>query len=72
MLDAPVSGGEIGAVNATLSIMVGGDAAAFARVKPVLDCMGNPERVVHIGAEPGSGQICKVCNQWRSAARSPA
>jgi 2-hydroxy-3-oxopropionate reductase len=63
MLDAPVSGGEIGAVNATLSIMVGGDAAAFARARPVLACMGNPERIVHIGAEPGSGQICKVCNQ---------
>jgi 3-hydroxyisobutyrate dehydrogenase-like beta-hydroxyacid dehydrogenase len=58
-----VSGGEIGAVNATLSIMAGGDAAAFARVKPVLECMGNPERIVHIGTEPGSGQVCKVCNQ---------
>jgi len=63
MLDAPVSGGEIGAVNATLSIMVGGDEAAFTRVRPVLECMGNPERIVHIGKEPGSGQICKVCNQ---------
>ncbi|HEX4348183.1 MAG TPA: NAD(P)-dependent oxidoreductase, partial [Vicinamibacterales bacterium] len=63
MLDAPVSGGEIGAVNATLSIMAGGDAAAFARVKPILECMGNPDRIVHIGAEPGSGQVCKVCNQ---------
>ena len=63
MLDAPVSGGEIGAVNATLSIMVGGDAAAFARVRPVLECMGNPERIVHIGSEPGSGQLCKICNQ---------
>jgi 2-hydroxy-3-oxopropionate reductase len=63
MLDAPVSGGEVGAVNATLSIMVGGDAAAFARAQPVLAAMGNPERIVHIGAEPGSGQICKICNQ---------
>jgi 2-hydroxy-3-oxopropionate reductase len=63
MLDAPVSGGEIGAVNATLSIMVGGDRAAFARVKPIFECMGNPERIVHVGAEPGSGQTCKVCNQ---------
>jgi 2-hydroxy-3-oxopropionate reductase len=63
MLDAPVSGGEIGAKAATLSIMVGGDAAAFARVRPVLACMGNPERIVHIGDKPGSGQICKVCNQ---------
>jgi len=63
MLDAPVSGGEIGAVNATLSIMVGGDRAAFDRCKPVFECMGNPERIVHIGSEPGSGQVCKVCNQ---------
>jgi 2-hydroxy-3-oxopropionate reductase len=63
MLDAPVSGGEIGAKAASLSIMVGGDAAAFARVRPVLACMGNPERIVHIGDKPGSGQICKVCNQ---------
>ena len=63
MLDAPVSGGEIGAINATLSIMVGGNAAAFATVRPVLECMGNPERIVHVGAEPGSGQVCKVCNQ---------
>ena len=62
MLDAPVSGGEIGAINGALSIMVGGDAAAFSRVKPVLECMGNPERIVHIG-ESGAGQICKVCNQ---------
>lgn len=63
MLDAPVSGGEIGAKNATLSIMVGGDAAAFERVRPILACMGHAERIIHIGAEPGSGQICKVCNQ---------
>ena len=63
MLDAPVSGGEIGAINATLSIMVGGDADALARVRPILECMGNPERIVHIGSQPGSGQICKVCNQ---------
>jgi 2-hydroxy-3-oxopropionate reductase len=62
MLDAPVSGGEIGAINATLSIMVGGDADAFTVVKPILDAMGNPERVVRIG-ESGAGQVCKVCNQ---------
>ncbi|MGE0444874.1 MAG: NAD(P)-dependent oxidoreductase [Vicinamibacterales bacterium] len=62
MLDAPVSGGEIGAVNGTLSVMVGGDAAAFAAVRPLLDVMGNPERVVRIG-ESGSGQVCKLCNQ---------
>lgn len=62
LLDAPVSGGQAGAVNATLSIMVGGDAAAFAAVKPILDVMGNPERVIRIG-DSGAGQICKVCNQ---------
>jgi 2-hydroxy-3-oxopropionate reductase len=63
LLDAPVSGGEIGAINAALSIMVGGDERAFVRVRPILECMGTPERIVHIGPEPGSGQICKVCNQ---------
>jgi 2-hydroxy-3-oxopropionate reductase len=62
MLDAPVSGGEIGAVNATLSIMVGGDEAAFTRVRPILEKMGNPEKIIHIGRS-GAGQICKVCNQ---------
>jgi 2-hydroxy-3-oxopropionate reductase len=62
MLDAPVSGGEIGAVSGTLSIMVGGDADAFSTVKPILDVMGNPEKVVRIG-DAGSGQLCKVCNQ---------
>src|SRR5688500_11240920 len=62
MLDAPVSGGEIGAVSGTLSIMVGGDAEAFAEVKPILDAMGNPEKVIRIG-DSGAGQITKVCNQ---------
>ena len=62
MLDAPVSGGEIGAINATLSIMVGGEQTAFDAVKPILDVMGNPERVIRIG-DSGAGQICKVCNQ---------
>src|SRR5262245_26653038 len=63
MLDAPVSGGEIGAINATLSIMVGGPGHALARVKPVLECMGPPEKIIHVGEESGSGQICKICNQ---------
>src|SRR5688572_22405608 len=54
MLDAPVSGGDIGAINGTLSIMVGGDAADFLAVKPILDVMGNPEKVVHVG-ECGAG-----------------
>src|SRR3954470_4751037 len=47
MVDAPVSGGEIGAINAQLSIMCGGDEAAFSRVKPILASMGNPEKVIH-------------------------
>jgi 2-hydroxy-3-oxopropionate reductase len=62
MLDAPVSGGEIGAVGGTLSIMVGGDAGAFADVKPILDAMGNPDKVIRVGGS-GAGQITKVCNQ---------
>jgi 2-hydroxy-3-oxopropionate reductase len=62
MLDAPVSGGEIGAINASLSIMVGGDEAAFTRAKPVLAAMGNPERITYIGPS-GAGQVCKICNQ---------
>jgi 2-hydroxy-3-oxopropionate reductase len=62
LLDAPVSGGEVGAINGTLSIMVGGPRDAFDRVRHILEAMGNPERIVYIGAA-GSGQICKVCNQ---------
>jgi 2-hydroxy-3-oxopropionate reductase len=62
MLDAPVSGGDIGAINGTLSIMVGGDAAAFAAAKPIFEVLGNPEKVIHIGG-PGAGQLCKLCNQ---------
>jgi 2-hydroxy-3-oxopropionate reductase len=62
MLDAPVSGGDIGAINATLSIMVGGDESAFSRAKPILTCLGSPDRIVYIG-ESGAGQICKICNQ---------
>jgi 2-hydroxy-3-oxopropionate reductase len=62
LLDAPVSGGEIGAINGTLSIMVGGNRDALEQVRSVLNAMGNPEKVVYIG-ESGAGQICKVCNQ---------
>ena len=62
MLDAPVSGGEIGAINGTLSIMVGGDEVAFERARPVFEAMGNKERIVHIGRS-GAGQVCKICNQ---------
>src|SRR5213594_1350534 len=62
MRDAPVSGGEIGAINAAVSIMVGGDESTFHRMKPILDVMGNKERVVYIGRS-GAGQVCKICNQ---------
>ena len=62
MLDAPVSGGEIGAIDGTLTFMVGGDAAALESVREILSAMGKPERIVHVG-ESGAGQICKVCNQ---------
>ena len=61
-LDAPVSGGEIGAVAGTLTFMVGGDAAALEQVRQVLAAMGSPEKIVNIG-ESGAGQICKACNQ---------
>ena len=59
-LDAPVSGGEIGAINATLTIMVGGDNEVFEKVKPVLLCMG--KTITWIGAS-GAGQVAKACNQ---------
>jgi len=62
MLDAPVSGGEIGAIDGTLTFMVGGDAAALESVRDILGAMGKPERIVHVG-ESGAGQICKACNQ---------
>ena len=61
-LDAPVSGGEIGAIDGTLTFMVGGDAEALESVREVLGAMGKPERIVHVG-DSGAGQICKVCNQ---------
>ncbi|MDZ7374636.1 MAG: 2-hydroxy-3-oxopropionate reductase [candidate division KSB1 bacterium] len=60
VLDAPVSGGEIGAKEGTLSIMVGGDEQAFERALPILRVLG--KRIVRIGG-PGAGQIAKICNQ---------
>ncbi len=60
-LDAPVSGGEVGAKAASLTIMVGGPDAAFAGAKPLFDLMG--KNITHIGAENGTGQTCKVANQ---------
>ena len=60
MLDAPVSGGEAGAVNGALSIMVGGEAADFERATPLFDAVG--KTVTHVGP-PGTGQVVKACNQ---------
>ncbi|MFC2036019.1 2-hydroxy-3-oxopropionate reductase [Chloroflexota bacterium] len=60
MLDAPVSGGQVGAENATLSIMVGGKPEIFELIKPYFEIMG--KNIVHIG-DNGDGQVCKVANQ---------
>jgi 2-hydroxy-3-oxopropionate reductase len=59
-LDAPVSGGEVGAKAASLTIMVGGSEAAFARVKPLFELMG--KNITLVGGN-GDGQTCKVANQ---------
>src|SRR5262249_60935306 len=58
--DAPVSGGESGAMAATLSIMVGGDASAFEQCRPIFDVLG--KRLTHVGLV-GSGQSTKLVNQ---------
>lgn len=60
LIDAPVSGGEAGAIAGTLSIMCGGADAAFQRVLPLLQVIGG--NIVHVG-ESGAGQIAKACNQ---------
>jgi 2-hydroxy-3-oxopropionate reductase len=59
-VDAPVSGGEVGARNAALTIMVGGSQATFDKVKPVFELMG--KNITLVGGN-GDGQTCKVCNQ---------
>jgi 2-hydroxy-3-oxopropionate reductase len=68
-LDAPVSGGDIGAKNGTLTVMVGGDAAALEKVMPVFQAMG--KTVTHVG-EAGAGQVTKACNQIMVAAQMVA
>jgi 2-hydroxy-3-oxopropionate reductase len=60
LLDAPVSGGDVGAVEGLLSIMVGGEEEDFERTRPLFDVMCNT--VVHVGPA-GAGQVVKVCNQ---------
>ena len=59
-LDAPVSGGEVGAKAASLTVMAGGTQAAFDRARPLLELMG--KRITHVG-DDGAGQTAKVCNQ---------
>lgn len=68
-LDAPVSGGDIGARQGTLAIMVGGDAGALETVRPALEAMG--KTTTHVGG-PGAGQIAKACNQIMVAAQMVA
>lgn len=60
MLDAPVSGGETGAIAGTLSVMCGGKPDVFARVKPYFEKIG--KNIVHVG-DHGAGQVAKACNQ---------
>jgi 2-hydroxy-3-oxopropionate reductase len=68
-LDAPVSGGDIGAINGTLTIMVGGSKQAFDRVLPILQAVG--KSITHIG-DAGTGQITKCANQIMVAAQMVA
>lgn len=68
-LDAPVSGGDIGAKNATLTIMVGGEAQALEKVMPVFQAMG--KTITHVG-EAGAGQVAKAANQIMVAAQMVA
>jgi 2-hydroxy-3-oxopropionate reductase len=68
-LDAPVSGGDIGARNGTLAIMVGGDAAALEKVMPIFLAMG--KSVTHVG-DAGAGQVAKAANQIMVAAQMVA
>jgi 2-hydroxy-3-oxopropionate reductase len=68
-LDAPVSGGDIGAKNGTLTIMVGGDASALEKVMPIFMAMG--KTVTHVGAA-GAGQVAKAANQIMVAAQMVA
>ncbi|GIW07897.1 MAG: tartronate semialdehyde reductase [Dehalococcoidia bacterium] len=65
-LDAPVSGGTVGAAAGTLTIMVGGDRATFERVRPIFEVLGAPENLVHVGPI-GSGEVVKLVNNVMAA-----
>jgi len=66
LIDAPVSGGVAGAANGTLTVMVGGDPAAFEQVRPILEVIG--KNVLHMGDKPGLGQSMKLVNNMLTAA----
>lgn len=66
MIDAPVSGGAVGSVNHTLSIMAGGDKDVFQQILPVLKAIGNPDKITYVGPG-GAGNILKAANNFLSA-----
>jgi 3-hydroxyisobutyrate dehydrogenase len=70
-LDAPVSGGSVGAEAGTLSIMAGGDAQAFEQCRPVLEAMGSKEKIFYVGPS-GSGEVVKIANNLLCGAISAA
>src|SRR6266478_6888180 len=70
-LDAPVSGGSMGAVNGTLTIMVGGEREIFEQARPVLEAMGKKENIFHVGPN-GSGEVVKIVNNMLSGAIAAA
>ncbi len=67
-LDAPVSGGSMGAVNGTLTIMVGGEREIFEQARPVLEAMGKKENIFYVGPS-GSGEVVKIVNNRYSSRR---
>jgi 3-hydroxyisobutyrate dehydrogenase len=71
ILDAPVSGGSQGAINGTLTIMVGGEPTIFDQARPVLEAMGKKENIFHVGAN-GAGEIIKLVNNVLCGAISAA
>src|SRR5438067_3518449 len=67
LLDAPVSGGSQGAINGTLTIMVGGEREIFEQVRPVLEAMGKKENIFHVGPT-GTGQVVKIVHNMLAGA----
>src|SRR5205085_8535326 len=71
LLDAPVSGGSQGAINGTLTIMVGGERDIFEQARPVLEAMGKKENIFHIGPN-GAGEVVKIVNNILTGAIAAA